>query len=62
MKGNVLELAVAVIIAGAFGTIVTSLTGDVIMPVVGFVFGGAARQMGHPAAIGSFCGTQKLIS
>ncbi len=40
-KGNVLELAVAVIIAGAFGTIVTSLTEDVIMPVVGYVFGGA---------------------
>lgn len=40
-KGNVLELAVAVIIAGAFGTIVASLTGDVIMPIVGFVFGGA---------------------
>lgn len=40
-KGNVLELAVAVIIAGAFGTIVTSLTQDVIMPFVGFVFGGA---------------------
>ena len=40
-KGNVLELAVAVIIAGAFGTIVTSLTGDVIMPVVGYIFGGA---------------------
>jgi len=40
-KGNVLELAVAVIIAGAFGTIVTSLTEDVIMPLIGFVFGGA---------------------
>ncbi|MEE4154276.1 MAG: large conductance mechanosensitive channel protein MscL [Erythrobacter sp.] len=40
-KGNVLDLAVAVIIAGAFGTIVTSLTQDVIMPFVGFVFGGA---------------------
>jgi len=40
-KGNVLDLAVAVIIAGAFGTIVTSLTGDVIMPLVGFLFGGA---------------------
>lgn len=40
-KGNVLELAVAVIIAGAFGTIVSSLTEDVIMPFVGFVFGGA---------------------
>jgi large conductance mechanosensitive channel len=40
-KGNVMELAVAVIIAGAFGTIVASLTGDVIMPLVGFLFGGA---------------------
>ena len=40
-RGNVMDLAVAVIIAGAFGTIVTSLTGDVIMPFVGFIFGGA---------------------
>lgn len=40
-KGNVMDLAVAVIIAGAFGTIITSLTGDVIMPLVGWVFGGA---------------------
>lgn len=40
-KGNVLDLAVAVIIAGAFGTIVTSLTADLIMPVIGWMFGGA---------------------
>ena len=40
-KGNVLDLAVAVIIGAAFGTIVTSLTGDLIMPVVGWIFGGA---------------------
>ncbi|MGC1269298.1 MAG: large conductance mechanosensitive channel protein MscL [Croceibacterium sp.] len=40
-KGNVLDLAVAVIIAAAFGTIVTSLTSDLIMPVVGWIFGGA---------------------
>ena len=40
-RGNVLDLAVAVIIGGAFGTIVTSLTGDVIMPLVGALFGGA---------------------
>lgn len=39
-KGNVMDLAVGVIIGGAFGTIVTSLTGDVIMPVVGAIFGG----------------------
>ena len=39
-KGNVLGLAVAVIIGAAFGTIVTSLTDDLIMPVVGAIFGG----------------------
>ena len=39
-KGNVLDLAVAVIIGGAFGTIVTSLTADIIMPIVGAIFGG----------------------
>ena len=40
-KGNVIDLAVAVIIAGAFGTIVASLTDDLIMPIVGWIFGGA---------------------
>ena len=39
-KGNVLDLAVAVIIGAAFGKIVTSLTDDIIMPIVGKVFGG----------------------
>jgi len=39
-RGNVLDLAVGVIIGGAFGKIVTSLTESVIMPVVGFVTGG----------------------
>ena len=39
-RGNVLDLAVAVIIGAAFGAIVTSLTGDVIMPVIGALFGG----------------------
>ena len=40
MKGNVLELAVAVIIAGAFGAIVTSLTNDILMPPIGMALGG----------------------
>jgi len=39
-KGNVIDLAVAVIIGAAFGKIVTSLTEDVIMPIVGAIFGG----------------------
>ena len=39
-KGNVLDLAVAVIIGAAFAKIVTSLTDDIIMPLVGKIFGG----------------------
>ena len=39
-KGNVLDLAVAVIIGAAFATIATSLTGDIVMPIVGAIFGG----------------------
>jgi len=39
-RGNVLDLAVAVIIGAAFGKIVTSLTEDIIMPVIGKIFGG----------------------
>lgn len=39
VKGNVVDLAVGVIIGGAFGKIVDSLVADVIMPVVGLVFG-----------------------
>ncbi|HEX7693279.1 MAG TPA: large conductance mechanosensitive channel protein MscL [Sphingomonas sp.] len=39
-RGNVLDLAVAVIIGAAFGKIVTSLTDDIIMPLIGKVFGG----------------------
>ncbi|HEX8427693.1 large conductance mechanosensitive channel protein MscL [Hymenobacter sp.] len=39
-KGNVLDLAVGVIIGGAFGKIVTSLTDDILMPVLSFLTGG----------------------
>jgi large conductance mechanosensitive channel len=40
MRGNVVDLAVGVIIGAAFGAIVTSLVGDIIMPIVGSVTGG----------------------
>lgn len=39
LKGNVMDLAVGVIIGGAFGKIVDSLVGDIIMPVVGKIIG-----------------------
>lgn len=40
VKGNVVDLAVGVIIGGAFGKIVDSLVGDVIMPIISKIFGG----------------------
>ena len=40
MRGNVLDLAVAVIIGAAFGAIVTSLVDDIIMPLIGILMGG----------------------
>ena len=39
-KGNVLDLAVAVVIGGAFGAIVTSLVNDLLMPLIGIIIGG----------------------
>jgi large conductance mechanosensitive channel len=42
MRGNVLDLAVAVIIGGAFGKIVGSLVNDIIMPLIGVVMGGVS--------------------
>ena len=39
-RGNVMDLAVGVIIGGAFGLIVNSLVQDIVMPLVGVVFGG----------------------
>ena len=40
MRGNVMDLAIGVIIGGAFGAIVNSLVGDVIMPIIGILTGG----------------------
>jgi large conductance mechanosensitive channel len=42
MRGNVLDLAVAVIIGGAFGKIVGSLVNDIIMPLIGLIMGGVS--------------------
>ena len=55
IKGNVIDLAVAVIIGGAFGKIVDSLVKDIIMPVIGKIFGGLDFQnfffmLGNPPA------------
>ena len=39
MKGNIVDLAVAVIIGGAFGKIVTALTSSIIMPIIAMILG-----------------------
>lgn len=39
LRGNVIDLAVAVIIGGAFGKIVTSMVNDIIMPIIGIILG-----------------------
>ena len=40
MRGNVIDLAIGVILAGAFGAIITSLVNDIIMPPIGLLLGG----------------------
>ncbi|MFO1301682.1 MAG: large conductance mechanosensitive channel protein MscL [Burkholderiaceae bacterium] len=52
MKGNVMDLAVGVIIGGAFGKIVDSLVGDVIMPVISAILGGRFDFSGLFIALG----------
>ena len=52
MKGNVLDLAIGVIIGVAFGAIVTSLVGDILMPLIGILTGGVDFSGLH-AMVGS---------
>ncbi len=40
MRGNVIDLAVAVVLGGAFGAVVTSFTNDILMPLIGILMGG----------------------
>lgn len=57
LKGNVIDMAVGVIVGGAFGKIVTSLVNDMIMPIISLCTGGSGFENmkfvikeGHPAA------------
>ena len=56
MRGNVVDLAVGVVIGGAFGKIVTSLVNDIIMPPIGWLIGGVdfsrLRWVIRPANLG----------
>ncbi|MDE6118984.1 MAG: large conductance mechanosensitive channel protein MscL, partial [Muribaculaceae bacterium] len=44
MKGNIIDMAVGVIVGGAFGKIVSSLVNDIIMPVISLCTGGAGYK------------------
>ena len=52
MKGNVIDLAVGVIIAGAFGAIVKSVVEDILMPAIGMIFGSPDFSAIHLGALG----------
>ena len=53
MRGNVIDLAVGVVIGGAFGKIVSSLVGDIIMPLVSTLTGGVSfTEMVQPLGVG----------
>jgi len=54
MRGNVMDLAIGVIIGGAFALITKSLVGDVIMPIVGAIFG--QRPCEYPARTATILG------
>ena len=53
MKGNVMDLAVGVIIGGAFGKIVDSVVGDLIMPIVSLIMGGKLDFSGLFVVLGN---------
>jgi large conductance mechanosensitive channel len=53
MKGNVMDLAVGVIIGGAFGKIVDSVVGDLIMPIIAWIMGGKLDFSGMYFVLGS---------
>ncbi|HWB62107.1 MAG TPA: large conductance mechanosensitive channel protein MscL [Chitinophagales bacterium] len=60
MKGNVMDMAVGIVIGGAFGKIVTALVGDIVMPLVNpLIPGGDWRsiEIGPHIKIGDFAGT-----
>ena len=53
MKGNVMDLAVGVIIGGAFGKIVDSVVGDLIMPIIAWIMGGKLDFSGMFLVLGN---------
>lgn len=62
MKGNVIDLAVGVVIGGAFGKIVSSLVSDVIMPIVGYLTAGVdVKDLAYKFSAPALDGTEKVV-
>lgn len=57
MKGNVVDMAIGVVVGGAFGKIVTSLVNDIIMPLVGWLVGGIDLSKLHVELKGTLAST-----
>lgn len=57
MKGNVVDMAIGVVVGGAFGKIVTSLVNDIIMPLVGWLVGGVDLSKLHVELKGTLAST-----
>ena len=53
VKGNMMDLAIGVIIGGAFGKIIDSLVKDVLMPVINFIIGGEVNFTNKFVVLGS---------
>lgn len=67
LKGNVIDMAVGVIVGGAFGKIVSSLVDDILMPVISLCTGGTGYENmkfvikeGHPATAGGDAAVEEL--
>lgn len=62
MKGNVVDLAVGVVIGGAFGKIVSSLVSDIIMPIIGFLTAGVdVKDLAYKFQAPALDGSMKMV-
>ncbi len=62
MKGNVIDLAVGVVIGGAFWKIVSSLVSDIIMPIVGFLTAGVdVKELAYTFQAPAIDGSMKMV-
>ena len=62
MRGNVLDMAIGVVIGAAFGKITTSLVNDIIMPLIGLITGGIDLSVGSIIAFAGICAAAMMAN